>query len=91
VRDLDRHFDALKDAARERLGRLFSPHDYPVTLIGLFDVAWDFLSVQAPDYLRELNPALYRAECQRVQARFEEAVRLPSRRLSTNWPGWSGT
>ena len=91
VRDLDRNFDALKGAARERLGRLFNPHDYPVTLTGLFDVAWDFPSVQAPDYLRELNPALYRAECQRVQARFEEAVRLPSRRSSTNWPGWSGT
>ncbi|MCE9529696.1 MAG: hypothetical protein K8T89_00930 [Planctomycetes bacterium] len=76
VRDLDRHFDAMKSAARDRLGRLFNSNDYPSTLIGLFDVSWDFPSVQAPEYLRELNPALYREECQRVQARFEEAVRL---------------
>lgn len=76
VRDLDRHFDALKSAARDRLGRLYNPSDYPATLIGLFDVSWDYPSVQAPDYLRELNPSLYREECQRVQARFEEAVRL---------------
>ena len=76
VRDLDHHFDSLKSAARDRLGRLFNSNDYPATLIGLFDVTWDYPSVQAPEYLRELNPALYRAECQRVQARFEEAVRL---------------
>ena len=76
VCDLDRHFDTLKSAARDRLGRLFNASDYPATLIGLFDVTWDYPSVQPPEYLRELNPALYREECQRVQARFEEAVSL---------------
>jgi len=76
VSDLDQHFGALKAAARARLGRLFNSNDYPATLIGLFDVTWDYPSVQAPEYLRELNPTLYREECQRVQARFDEAVRL---------------
>jgi hypothetical protein len=38
VRDLERHFGALKSTARERLGRLFNPSDYPETLLGLFDV-----------------------------------------------------
>ena len=32
--------------------------------------------IDAPDYLRQLNPALYEQECQRVQQRFDEAVRL---------------
>lgn len=76
VRELDRHFGSLKSAARDRLGRLFNPSDYPETLVGLFDLAWDYPNVQAPDYLRELNPELYRQECQRVQSRFDEAVRL---------------
>ena len=76
VRDLDRYFDILKSTARQRLGRLFNARDYPSSLLGLFEVAWDFPNVQAPDYLRNLNPELYRQECQRVQARFEEAVRL---------------
>lgn len=76
VVNLDRHYGELKQAACERLGRLFNPGDYPETLIGLFDVSWDFPSVEPPDYLRELNPALYEAERQRIAARFDEAVQL---------------
>ncbi|WP_152054383.1 hypothetical protein [Tautonia marina] len=76
VANLDRHFGDLKQAAAERLGRLFNPSDYPETLIGLFEVSWDFPSVEPPDYLRELNPALYEAERARVAARFDEAVQM---------------
>ena len=76
VANLDRHYGDLKAAAAERLGRLFNPGDYPETLVGLFDVSWDFPSVEPPDYLRELNPALYEAERARVAARFDEAVQL---------------
>jgi hypothetical protein len=76
VANLDNHFGELKSAASERLGRLFNPADYPETLVGLFDVSWDFPSVEPPDYLRDLNPALYEAERARVAARFDEAVQL---------------
>ena len=76
VARLDEHFDELKAAARERLGRLFNATDYPDTLVGLFKAEHDFPSVDAPDYLRELSPELYRQEQARVTARFEEAVRL---------------
>jgi len=76
VRELDRQFGTLKQAARQRLGRLFNANDYPDSLVGMFDVNWDYPSVEVPDYLRDLNPALYREECKRVQARFEEAVRM---------------
>lgn len=76
VRELNRHFEALKGAARDRLGRLFNPADYPESLLGLFDVGWEFPSVEPPEYLRELKPEIYHQECQRVQARFDEAVRL---------------
>ena len=76
VSNLDQHYGDLKTAAAERLGRLFNPSDYPTTLVGLFDVSWDFPSVEPPDYLRQLNPTLYEAERQRVAARFDEAVQL---------------
>ncbi len=76
VDNLDTHFEELRATASERLGRLFNPSDYPATLIGLFEVAWDFPSVEPPDYLRDLNPALYEAERARVAARFDEAVQL---------------
>ena len=76
VRELDQHFDALKTAAQERLGRLFNAADYPNSLEGLFDVSWEFPSVEPPEYLRDLKPEIYHQECRRVQARFDEAVRL---------------
>ncbi len=44
VEELNRHYDELKAAARERLGNLYNESDYPSTLIGLFDMAWEFPS-----------------------------------------------
>jgi len=76
VANLDRHYAELQTTAAARLGRLYNPGDYPATLIGLFDVAWDFPSVEPPDYLRDLNPALYESERARVAARFDEAVQM---------------
>jgi len=76
VVDLQRHYAELRSAARERLGDLFDPSDYPPSLVGLFAIEHDYPSVEPPNYLRQLNPELYEQECQRVQARFDEAVQL---------------
>ena len=76
VLDLDRHYDELRYAARERLGDLFDASDYPTTLVGMFAIEHDFPSVEPPPYLRQLSPELYQQECQRVQTRFDEAVQL---------------
>jgi hypothetical protein len=76
VAELDRQFGELKDAARIRLGSLYNPADYPPTLAGLFACEWEFPSVQPPQYLLELNPALYEQERARMAARFQEAVEL---------------
>lgn len=76
VENLDRHYSDLKAAARQRLGSLYSAADYPDSLADLFSIDFDFPSVEAPAYLQRLNPQLYEEECQRVQARFDEAVRL---------------
>jgi hypothetical protein len=73
---LDSHYAELRSAARRRLGALYDPTDYPPSLEGLFEVEWDFPSVEPPDYLLQLSPALYEQERARVAARFEEAVLL---------------
>jgi len=73
---LDRHYENLKQTAREKLGGLYNAADYPDSLVGLFEVEFDFPSVQPPDYLRQLNPELYQRECERVQQRFDEAIHL---------------
>ena len=79
VAGLDRHYAELKAAARGRLGSLYNDADYPATLVGLFGVAWDFPSLEPPDYLVALSPGVYEAERARVAARFEEAVDLAER------------
>jgi hypothetical protein len=76
VRTLDRHFDELKQSAARRLGSLYNLADYPSTLVGLFNVSWDYPNIEPPDYLIGLSPDLYRQEQERVKARFEEAVQL---------------
>ena len=76
VAELDSHFDDLKFEARERLGDLYNEADYPLSLEGLFEITWDFPSVEPPEYLRRLNPKLYESECNRVKSRFDEAVAL---------------
>jgi hypothetical protein len=76
VAKLDERYSELQQAAQNRLGRLFNPADYPPSLRSLFAVAWEFPSVEPPEYLRQLSPALYEQEAARVAARFDEAVRL---------------
>jgi len=76
VDELDRRYTELRSAARRRLGDLFDASDYPVSLIGLFGIEHEYPSVEPPSYLRQLNPELYEQECQRIQARFDEAVQL---------------
>jgi hypothetical protein len=76
VLELDRHFADLQSAARDRLGSLYNSADYPAALSGLFDVAWDFPSVEPPEYLMRLNPQLYELERERIATRFDEAVQL---------------
>ena len=76
VGSLEEHFNELKEAARIRLGSLFDPTDYPASLADEFAVEWDFPNVEAPDYLRRLNPEVYRQQSQLVSQRFEETVAM---------------
>ena len=76
VETLDHRYSELQAAARQRLGSLYNPSDYPSSLAGLFAIEFDFPSVEPPSYLQSLNPELYEQECQRVQARFDEAVSM---------------
>ncbi len=76
VEGLERHYAELKRSSRQRLGSLYNESDYPATLQGLFEVSWDFPSVEPPEYLRQLSPQLYQQEAQRVATRFDEAVQL---------------
>ncbi len=76
VAELDEHYAELKQSARQRLGRLYDPADYPRTLRDLFEIQWEFPSLAPPEYLLQLKPELYEQEKARIAARFDEAVKL---------------
>ncbi|MGL6195477.1 MAG: hypothetical protein ACRC2T_11720 [Thermoguttaceae bacterium] len=69
-------FREIRNQAEAKLGRLFDLRDYPDSLIGLFDVTWNFTNVEPPEYLMLLSPTLYEQESIRVRQQFDEAVRL---------------
>jgi hypothetical protein len=76
AQELDESFGELRRAARDHLGRLYAESDYPQSLANQFAMNWEFPSVEPPDYLRRLAPALYQEECRRAAARFDEAISL---------------
>lgn len=76
VGQLNADFPEIRRLARERLGELYNETDYPVSLVGEFEINWEYPSVEPPNYLSELSPEIYRQQCERVQARFDEAVTL---------------
>ncbi|KKL55671.1 hypothetical protein LCGC14_2253100, partial [marine sediment metagenome] len=76
VATLNSHYSELRATAQQKLGNLYNARDYPESLIGLFQIGFDFPSVEPPNYLQHLNPELYQQECDRVQRRFDEAVQL---------------
>lgn len=73
---LQNEYEALKTRAREHLGSLYNPADYPPTLEGMFSISWEYPSVEPPRYLRTFNPELYEQEQQRIHQRFEQAIEM---------------
>lgn len=75
TQDLDTVHDEIIEISRQELGELFNPSDYPASFLGRFEAEITFPNVKAPDYLAEIDPALYEAEKQRITAQFDQAVR----------------
>lgn len=82
VAELEAAYADLRLAAQGNLGTLYNPADYPATLSEEFDLAWEYPSIEPPQYLKDLNPALYEQEQQRIAARFEEAIHLTEQALT---------
>jgi hypothetical protein len=76
VAALDAKYEALVAQAQTDLGRLFHSGDYPESIQGEFGIDWDFPSIAAPNYLQQVSPALYEAQCKRIEHQFDDAVTM---------------
>lgn len=66
----------LRARAENDLGDLWNPADYPSRIDDQFRIWWDFPSVEPPDYLRALNPALWQRQHDLIAGQFAQAVSL---------------
>lgn len=87
VEALDERMGELIREAKDRLGDLFDRTDYPSSVLDQFRVWWDFPSIEPPEHLRQISPAVYEQERARVQARLEEAVALAERAFTEEFAG----
>ena len=76
VAEFQAAYPSLREEAKGRLGALFNAGDYPESVVGLFGIEREIVSVEPPNYLKELNPAEYDKQMARVQAKFDTAVTL---------------
>jgi hypothetical protein len=68
--------DIILNDAKQRLNGAFNPANYPEDLATLFSVEWSFPSIEPPNYLATMNPAIYEQEKQRAAHKLEEAIAL---------------
>ena len=77
VSNLDRHYSELTNAARQRLGSLYNPGDYPESLVG--DVRHRVRFPQrrgAGSIFSNSTPSFTKRSAAACRQRFDEAVRL---------------
>ncbi|MDE2101709.1 MAG: hypothetical protein KGL39_30970 [Patescibacteria group bacterium] len=85
VAELGKSFAELKEAAKEKLGDLYSDANYPKDPSAEFGFEWSFPSVEPPAYLKTLNPSLYAQAKQQIEAKFNEAVGMAQQALTSEF------
>jgi hypothetical protein len=76
VCELAQNFEEIKEAARAELGDLYNPTDYPGAdeLTEKFGLTYSFRTIEPPQYLMQLSPAVYAAEVEKIQNTFAAAA-----------------
>lgn len=87
VANLQLEYETIKEKAREKLGSLYNPQDYPANLDGVFAISWEYPPIEPPQYLLQFNPQLYEQERGKIQRRFEDAVTMAEQAFAEELSG----
>jgi hypothetical protein len=68
VAELDTVYAEMREQAKQRLGTLYNPADYPDSIVGQFRISWDYPTAAAP--------ALYEQQKARVESQFAYAIAM---------------
>jgi hypothetical protein len=69
-------YSELLDKARQDLGQLFKPEDYPADIRDKFSLEFAYVAIEPARHLIDSFPELYERERQRIQAKFEESLAI---------------
>lgn len=72
--DLAAELDDIRQEAKERLGNLYNPSDYPEGIPGEFSVNWETREITISDSWKELAPEVYQAQVEAAQAKLMVCV-----------------
>lgn len=87
VADANEELAAIKQRAMEDLGELYNSGDYPDSLSSYYDIEVEFPAIKPDERLKQISPALYEQEQQRIAAKFEVAVQLAEQELMEQLKG----
>jgi hypothetical protein len=77
VAKADEAYAEIKAEAREQLSDLYDEAQYPTSLIGVFQMHWDYPAVMSVDqFIREAQPEMYEAQMRRIEARLGATIDL---------------
>ena len=62
--------------AQATLGDLYDASHYLDSLVGAWQLDWEFPSTEPPDYLRRSHPEIWRQQEARIAERFDQAVEM---------------
>jgi hypothetical protein len=76
VADLQNEWTSVVNQARNELGTLFNANDYPTNVVDLLTCHFEPVNVELPDYYKHVSPAEYKAACDQLNRKFEEAAEM---------------
>jgi len=80
---LDQHRDELLSDAQKRLGNKYEPGNYPPSFVGCWDAEFAYPTLLPDERLKQLNPALYESEKQKILNQVQEAAEKTIALLAT--------
>lgn len=85
VNEFVEKYDVFTRQAKDKLGELYNPSDYPKDIRRKFSFEWNFFVMAAPDKLSVISPAIYEREKENFQATMHEFEKTAVQALRKNF------
>lgn len=85
VYEFENVYAEAREEAKQVLGELFNPNDYPLEIRRKFNFSWQFLALQVPAQTAILSPEIYEREKQKFEGLMHETREMCMQALRTEF------